>query len=52
MVELFGYGNAAGAAALAAATVAGGDTTIALSDNTKIAFENVITPSSIKVFSV
>jgi RTX calcium-binding nonapeptide repeat (4 copies) len=51
VVGLFGYGAGAGAAALAAATVAGGATTIALSDNTKITFENITTPSSIKIFS-
>ena len=50
-VGLFGYGGGAGAAALATATVAGGSTTIALSDNTKITFENITTPSSIKIFS-
>ncbi len=51
-VELFGYGGAAGSAALTAATEAGGATTVSLSDNTKITFENVSTPSSIKIFSV
>jgi Ca2+-binding RTX toxin-like protein len=51
VVGLFGYGSGAATAALAAATVAGGSTTIALSDNTKITFENVSTPSSIKIFS-
>lgn len=50
-VELFGYGGAAGAAALSQATVAGNATTIALSDNTKITFEGISTPSSIKIFS-
>jgi Ca2+-binding RTX toxin-like protein len=50
-VELFGYGSAAGGNALAAATVAGGNTTIALSDNTKITFENISAPNSIKIFS-
>lgn len=51
-VGLFGYGSAAGANALAAATVAGGATTIALSDNTKITFDNVTAPTSIHIFSV
>jgi Ca2+-binding RTX toxin-like protein len=51
MVGLFGYGSGAGTAALAAATVAGDSTTIALSDSTKITFENITTPSSIKIFS-
>ena len=36
LVTLYGYGTAAGANALATATVSGGSTTIALSDNTKI----------------
>ena len=46
-----GYGSAAAATAIAAATVAGGNTSIALSDGTKITFENITTPSSIKIFS-
>jgi Ca2+-binding RTX toxin-like protein len=51
VVGLFGYGTAAAATALATATVAGGSTSIALSDHTKITFENVSTPSSIHIFS-
>ena len=50
-VGLFGYGIAAGAKALATATVSGGSTTIALSDNTKITFEGVSSPSSIHITS-
>lgn len=50
-VALSGYGGAAGGSALAGATVAGNATTIALSDNTKVTFENITTPSSIKIFS-
>jgi Ca2+-binding RTX toxin-like protein len=46
-VELFGYGGATGEA-----TVTGNATTIALSDNTKITFEGVATPNSIKVVSI
>ena len=48
---LSGYGSAAGANALASATVSGGATTIALSDNTKITFDNITSPGSIKTFS-
>jgi len=51
VVGLFGYGSSATTAALAAATVAGGNTTIALSDNTKITFEGISTPSPIHIFS-
>jgi len=47
MVRFLGYGTAAVATALAAATVAGGNATIALSDNTKITFEDISTPKLI-----
>lgn len=51
VVNLFGYGTAAGANALAAATVAGGSTTIALSDNTKITFSGITNTGSIHIVS-
>ena len=51
LLFLSGYGSAAGANALASATVSGGATTIALSDNTKITFDNITSPGSIKTFS-
>jgi len=52
LVALFGgYGSAAGANALAAATVSGGSTKIALSDNTTITFTNITNPNSIKIYS-
>ena len=52
IVGLFGYGSAVGAPALAAARVDGGDTTIVLSDNARITFEGVSSPSSTHIFSV
>jgi Ca2+-binding RTX toxin-like protein len=45
---LSGYGADAAQAALSAATVAGGSTTVTLSDNTTITFLNVANPSSIR----
>jgi hypothetical protein len=42
-----GYGTAAVATSLAAATVAGGNTTIGLSDSTKITFVDISTPKLI-----
>jgi len=48
---LFGYGANAGANALASATVSGGATTIALSDNTRITFQGVSDPGSIHYYS-
>ena len=51
VVNLFGYGTAAGANALAAATVSGGSTTIALSDNTKITFSGITNTGSIHITS-
>jgi Ca2+-binding RTX toxin-like protein len=43
-----GYGANAAQTALAAATVAGGNTTVRLSDNTTITFLDVTTPASIR----
>jgi Ca2+-binding RTX toxin-like protein len=51
LVRFFGYGTAAVQSALTGATVAGGNTTIALSDNTKITFEDISTPKAIAYFS-
>lgn len=51
LVALFGYGTAAGANALATATVSAGSTTIALSDNTKITFSGVTSTSNIHIVS-
>jgi len=50
LVRFFGYGTDV-ASAMAAATVAGGNTTIALSDNTKITFEDISTTKAIPFFS-
>ncbi|HEY6433889.1 MAG TPA: calcium-binding protein [Acetobacteraceae bacterium] len=52
LLLLSGYGPNAGGNALANATVSGGSTTIGLADNTKITFDNITTPGSIKTFSV
>lgn len=51
LLALFGYGSAAGANAIANATVSGGSTHIMLGDNTQITFTNIATPNSIKSFS-
>ncbi len=51
LLALFGYGSAAGANAITNATVSGGSTHIALSDNTQITFTNIANPNSIKNFS-
>lgn len=50
-VDLQGYGANAISSALLSATVAGGATTIALPDNTKITFDHVTSVSSINIHS-
>jgi hypothetical protein len=47
MFEVSGYGANAAQAALNAATVAGGSTTVMLSDKTTITFLDVTDPASI-----
>ena len=52
LLLLGGYGISAGTNAISNATVSGGSTTIALSDNTRITFESLTNPSSINAFSL